>query len=75
MNEKEAVAEILKILTQKGMKVKQAKRIFERVQSILMESSENFLNDSDAKEVFGTPNRYDMKIKDKDGHRIHVNHW
>lgn len=56
--EEKAVEEIVAILTQEGMTVKQANSVFGRVQLILMESSKNFIDGSDAKEVFGTPNRY-----------------
>lgn len=55
---KKAIKDIMAILTQEGMTVRQANSVFGSVQLILMESSKNFIDGSDAKEVFGTPNRY-----------------
>lgn len=56
--EEKAVSEIIKILTQEGMTYRNVKRILERVQLITMDSSKNFLDGSNAKEVLETPNRY-----------------
>ena len=58
--EEKAVMDIMKILTQGGISVKQSKSILDRVNVIFMESSKNFLDDCDAKEVLGTSSRYDV---------------
>ena len=57
--EEKAVNDIMKILTQDGMTTGQAKSVLQRVQLIFSESSKNFLDQSEAKEVLGTPCRYD----------------
>ena len=59
MGEK-AISNIMQILTQDGLTVEQSKSILDRVQLIFMESSQNFLNSCDAKEVLETPSRYDV---------------
>lgn len=60
--EEKAVNNIMQILTQDGLTVEQSKSILDRVQLIFMESSQNFLNACDAKEVLGTPSRYDVAL-------------
>lgn len=57
--EEKAVDDIMKILTQDGMTTGQAKSVLQRVQLIFSESSKNFLDQSEAKEVLRTPCRYD----------------
>ena len=58
--EEKAVMDIMKILTQGGISVKQSKSILDRVNVIFMKSSKNFLDDCDAKEVLETSSRYDV---------------
>lgn len=58
--EEKAVMDIMKILTQGGISVKQSKSILDRVNVIFMGSSKNFLDDCDAKEVLETSSRYDV---------------
>lgn len=57
--EEKAVNDIMKILTQDGITTGQAKDVLQRVQLLVLESSKNFLEQSEAKEALGTPCRYD----------------
>jgi hypothetical protein len=57
--EEQAVNDIMKILAQDGMTTGQAKDVLQKVQLLVLESSKNFLDQSEAKEVLGTPCRYD----------------
>ena len=66
--EEKATSDIMKILMQDGLTFKQSKSIFERVQVLFMESSKNFLERSNAKEVLEVPTRYD-DFRDKEKNR------
>lgn len=64
--EEKAVNNIMKILTQDGMTTGQAKSVLQRVQLIFSESSKNFLDQTEAREVLRTPCRYDGFRKSAD---------
>lgn len=65
--EEKAVNDIMKILTRDGMTTGRAKSVLQRVQLIFAESSKNFLDQSEEKEVLGTSCRYDA-IQMQGGH-------
>jgi len=56
--EDEIAYAIINMLTSNDMTFKQAKAVLQEVDLIMQESSTNFRDNADAKEVLETPNRY-----------------
>lgn len=71
--EAEAINAIIKILTADGMTFEQSADILKKVQLIMMESSKNFLDQANAREVLETPNRYSTWLTNGDADKNHVN--